>query len=134
MNRQRFVQLAEAYGGRISRWPSHQGEAARRLAEEDPAFAAEALGRAAALDGLLDADPAPTPSAALVGRVLAARVAPPRAGWRSWLGQAGLGMGLAAACAAGLVLGVELAPATSDGESLIATVAGASSLDLGEDA
>lgn len=107
MDRTRFDALLEAYGADVARWP----EAARAEAE---AFAAApeaqaSLHAARALDRLLDAYQAEAPSLALHRRILA-RAPQARAarGWRLtgafWLS----GAGLAAACAAGLVVGISL--------------------------
>ncbi len=134
MNRERFETLADAHGGDITRWPARTREDAALLMAADPGFAREVLGRAAALDGLLATYQVQTPSGALVGRiVMGAQAARSRPRWTGWLAPAGLGAGLAAACAAGVLLGVQLTPApepTIDAESLINAVAdGGFSLD-----
>lgn len=119
---ERFVRLAEAYGGDVSRWPEAEREAAAVAMAQDPQAAARVLAQAADLDALLGSVPAPQASAALVGRVLQAA---PKARRRwAWLVPAGMGAGLAAACAAGVVLGVQMSavPAVSDGDSVIAAV------------
>ena len=75
----------------------------------DPDFAKAALAAPASLDAVLDAW-APLPVShqlreAVIAGAPAARV---RSGVRGWFWRAGLGAGLAAACAAGLVVGVRL--------------------------
>jgi hypothetical protein len=115
MSRARFEELAEAYGGDVSRWPAEAREAAAALMAAEPGFTGEALARAGALDAALDGwRPAPV-SAALTDRVLAA--APrPRRRWPVWLSPAALGAGLAAACAAGVVAGVQISERSSASE------------------
>lgn len=136
MNRERFETLAEAYGGDVARWPAETRDTAMVLMTADPDYAREVLARAAALDGLMAAYGVERPSGALAGRIVAqAEAVRRRPFWAGWLAPAGLGVGLAAACAAGVVLGVQLTPAsepTLDAESLITAVAdGGFSLDEG---
>lgn len=101
MEQERFEQLIAAYGADPARWPAAERAAAqRRAAERD-------LGDERALDALLDAYRVEGPSAALRQRVLAAAPGPRRAFRPTrlfWLS----GAGLAAACAAGVLLGVRL--------------------------
>jgi len=107
MTRDRFEELADAYGGDVSRWPAAAREAAALLMAAEPSFTQEALARAGALDIALDSwRPAPA-SPGLVERIVAA--APrARSRWPAWLSPAALGAGLAAACAAGVVAGVQI--------------------------
>lgn len=103
MSPERFDALIAAYGAEPSRWPAAEREAATAYLGRRP----DALGAEQALDEALDAwRPAPA-SAALRERILAAapRPAPTRWSWRQvWLP----GAGLAAACAAGAVVGATL--------------------------
>jgi len=110
VTRERFQELAAAYGGDIARWPSEVRDDAALLAAGEPEFARAVLSEATALDGVLYELPTHTASAVLVERIVAS--APPlrrrRSGWRGWLTPAGLGIGLAAATAAGVILGVQV--------------------------
>ena len=103
MNAERFEHLAQAYGGDIRRWPA---------AEQDAAFAwlaahADAralLIEAAALDAVLNASPPAPANEHLRQRLM---FSAPRG--RPVFGRIGAlasGLGLAAACAAGVVIGV----------------------------
>lgn len=115
MDRARFEALAEAFGGDVTRWPEAERGAALALLADQPALAREVLAAATRLDGMLDALPAPAAGAALRGRVLAAApMARPARSWRRWLTGAGVGFGLATACAAGLVAGVSAAQPSPD--------------------
>ena len=110
MTHERFQALAEAYGGEVSRWPAEAREAAALLMAADPAFTRAVLTKASALDAALDAwRPAAAP-ASLADKIAAtAPAARSRARWLGWLSPAALGAGLAAACAAGVLVGVDLA-------------------------
>jgi hypothetical protein len=107
MKAQRLHALAEAYGADLRRWPASERAFADSLIAADPSLKA-VLDEAAALDALLDAAPAPAPSAALVARVLAA--APKARRPRLHLDRIALymGAGWAAAACAGVVAGVGL--------------------------
>src|SRR5262245_29633489 len=120
MTPERFEILAEAYGGDVARWPSAERAAAAALAASSPEWARAVLGQAGEVDAALDAFTAPGASAALYGRILAA--APARSlAWRGWLMPVGLGAGLAAASAAGLLVGARLAePAASSPDPVVA--------------
>jgi hypothetical protein len=108
MSQARFEELAEAYGGDVSRWPAEAREAAAVLMAAEPEFTGQVLARAGALDAALDSwRPAPA-SAALTERILAAAPRPRRSRWPVWLSPAALGAGLAAACVAGVIAGVEV--------------------------
>lgn len=141
MTHDRFEALAEAYGGDVSRWPAPAREAAALLMAAEPGFTQAALARAETLDAALDAW-RPTPaSAGLTERILAAAPAPKmrRPGWLAWLSPAAqgafLGAGLAAACAAGVIVGVELSRHTSEAREVAVTnTLSASTLDLEEGA
>src|SRR4051794_23291631 len=79
------------------------------------------------LGALLDALPAPRATPQLVERIVAS--APARRGrlrgWVGWLLPAGLGAGLAAAGAAGVIAGVQLAHAqAASTDATIAAIAG----------
>jgi hypothetical protein len=109
VNRERFEDLAWAYGGELARWPDALREDAALLAAADPAFATDVLARAADLDATLDALPRATASSRLYDAVLATAPARrPRRSWRFWLGPAGLGAALAGAAAAGVILGAQV--------------------------
>jgi len=108
---ERFETLAQAYGGQVADWPTETRDAAALLMAADPAWAQAVLAREGELDGALAAWSRPQVAHALRERVIAA-APPPRArgGLRAWLWRAGLAAGLAAAAAAGLVIGVGLSP------------------------
>jgi len=105
MSRERLETLAQAYGGDLDRWPPEAEAQARALLQAEPRLAA-VLDEAGEIDLLLDASPAPAFSGILRERVIGA--APRlRSAWRSttrWFA----GAGLAAACAAGVLLGVNM--------------------------
>lgn len=102
MTHQRFCTLAEAYGGDIARWPAADQPAARALLA-DEASLTHVLSEAGAIDTLLNSSPEPLFSGVLRERLMAGapkpmRRAPAVVRWLS-------GAGLAAACAAGVLLG-----------------------------
>lgn len=134
MNRQRFQELAEAYGGEVARWPLAEREAAALLMAEDPDFTRQTLAEADSLDALLDAwRPAPA-SSRLMEAILAVAPAPrPQPRWRGWLMPAGLGAGLAAACAAGVLFGVQLEQRAAGGDASVSAVADLDLSGLSED-
>lgn len=109
MTLERFEDLAQAHGGDVCRWPVDQRDAAALLMAQAPGACQAALSAADALDEMLDAwRPSPA-SPALYEAILAA--APPprrRSGLVGWLFPAGLGAGLLAACAAGVITGAQL--------------------------
>jgi hypothetical protein len=80
----------------------------------------------ARLDALLDALAPPRATLELTARILATAPTPRRSrGWIGWLLPAGLGAGLAAAGAAGVIAGVQIAHAQSAStEATIAAIAG----------
>ena len=106
MKAERLHELADAYGADLRRWPASERAFAESLLAADPSLKA-VLDEAATLDALLNAAPAPVPSAALTARVLAAA---PQRKTRGRLGKAVwyLGAGWAAAACAGVVAGVGL--------------------------
>lgn len=106
MKAERLHELADAYGADLRRWPASERAFAESLLAADPSLKA-VLDEAAMLDALLNAAPAPVPSATLTARVLAAapkRKARGRLGRAVWY----LGAGWAAAACAGVVAGVGL--------------------------
>lgn len=134
MDLERFAALAAAFGGDVSRWPPAERDAAADLMAADPQATARLLSVESDLDGVLDAWRAPRPTQALRDAILASapahRPGPP---WRAWIWRTGLGAGLAAAGAAGLMVGViasgdVAAPVESD--IIAAAVAGYEGLEL----
>jgi|SRR6185436_3560931 len=125
MNSQRFETLAEAFGGDVAAWPDAEREAAAAFMAADPARAEAILASAAALDEALAAW-SPLRAASGVMDAILAKAPKPRTAWRwtGWLVPAGLGAGLAAACAAGVVLGARLSapPPASDTDSIVTAV------------
>lgn len=108
MTRDRFEALAQAYGGDVSRWPAAEREAVAAWMAARPDEASTILAAAGDLDALLHAwTPAPI-SHALRDRVIAAAPAPRRPSAWSWIRGLSFSAGLAAACAAGLAVGVVL--------------------------
>jgi hypothetical protein len=107
MDLDRFAALAEAYGGDVSRWPEVEREAAALLMATEPGATASRLAVESDLDWALDAWRPPAPSAALQAAILAsAPAARPGPAWRGWMWRTGLGAGLMAAGAAGVMAGV----------------------------
>ena len=109
MNAERLKILADAYGADPRRWPQAEREAATALLTADPA-AERLLFEARQIDLALDAAPRPAVSHALRERVIAtaatAGLSPRRGRFDKlmWLS----GAGWAAACAAGVVAGMNL--------------------------
>lgn len=125
MDGRRFGALADAYGAAISRWPKDMQDAAWAFLAEEPDTADAVLADARDLDAALDVLGAPSPSAGLRDRILAAgpRMRSTRALMRRWLLGAGVGAGLVAATVAGLVFGVTLSSAhVSDSDQMLAAV------------
>ena len=83
MNEARLQALIRAHGAASERWPEAEREAALTLLARSKA-ARRMMAEAAALDALLDTVPAPAPSSALVGRLIAAAPPPPPPLWRGW--------------------------------------------------
>jgi hypothetical protein len=125
MDLDRFAALAAAYGGDVSRWPELEREAAALLMATEPEATASRLAGESDLDWALDAWRAPGASAALQAAILAsapaARRVPP---WRGWMWRTGLGAGLMAAGAAGVMAGVVVSGAIAPvGELEVITAA-----------
>lgn len=108
MTPERFQQLADAYGGSVARWPEAERNGAAELMAAAPDQARILLDQAASLDALLDSWTPLRVSDGLRARVLEGAPQPRAGGFRTWIWRAGAGAGLAAACAAGLSLGVVL--------------------------
>lgn len=122
MTRERFEELADAWGADLRRWPVAERADARALLDRD-ALAETIFTRAAALDSILDASVVALPTSALVQAALAGaashRVKRPRMRhryterWRPGIWASGVGfVGTAAAGALvfGLALSVILPP------------------------
>jgi len=75
MDRDRFENLAAAYGGDPRRWPAAERDAARAFLDADPE-AERLLFEARQLDAALDASPQPRVSRALRDAILAAAPQP----------------------------------------------------------
>ncbi|WP_374571665.1 hypothetical protein [Phenylobacterium sp.] len=106
---ERFQALAEAYGGDVSRWPEEVRDAAALAVAEAPLVTAKILAAAGELDAALDAWRPQLASHALREAIIAAAPRVRRGlGLAGWLTRAGLGAGLAAACAAGVVAGAQV--------------------------
>ena len=121
MNAQRFQNLAEAYGADLRHWPEAERGAARAFMDADPHGAERLLFEARQMDLVLDASSRAVVSHDLRERVIAlaataglkprARFAFGRLAWAS-------GAGWAAACAAGVLVGLNLSqPAVSRAEA-----------------
>ncbi|MFC3070942.1 hypothetical protein [Phenylobacterium soli] len=137
MTRERFAALAEAFGGEVARWPLAERDGAAMLMAADAAWTGEVLAKAGALDAALDAWRPATASETTLAAILAS--APRRRGprWLAWLSPAALGAGLAAACAAGVVVGVQVQQNSSDAQEVAVTntlTAVSSTFDLEEGA
>ena len=123
MDAGRCEQLIEAYGAAPQRWPMAEREAALAFLASSP-NAADLLKAARALDGLLDAWTLEPAALTLKAKVAAAADAQPASrgvlasptSRRLWL----RGAGLAAACAAGVIAGINVGrvgPAVRDADS-----------------
>lgn len=124
MTLERFAELAEAYGGDVTRWPLACRDAAAELMILQPQATAQMLEAAGELDWALHQWRAPSPGPALQAAVLTAAPRPKvEQAWRTWIWRTGLGAGLMAAGAAGLMAGVVVSAAvapTSDLEIVAA--------------
>ncbi|MFI4975084.1 MAG: hypothetical protein ACHP84_11145 [Caulobacterales bacterium] len=113
MNQDRFEALIAAFGADPRRWPAGERAAARAFEEAHPQIAARVAATERTLDALLDRygdhDPSPVLRQRIIESAPVARAA--ARAWR-WLAGAGIGVGLAAACAAGVMVGMTLAPAS----------------------
>lgn len=122
MTRERFEELAEAYGGDVARWPRVAREAAAVLMATDAAFTAGVLQRAQSLDAALNEFALKPASRSLQDHIVAsAPTTKPARGWRTWLLPAGLSASLAAACAAGVIAGVQFSQEYDNGDVSAAT-------------
>jgi hypothetical protein len=112
MTEDRFKTLANAFGADFDSWPLAERAAATDFAASRPELAAAALADARALDRTLDAYVAGEAPARLRLRIIDAAPRQRAVGraWR-WIAAAGLGIGLAASCVAGVAAGFVLAPA-----------------------
>lgn len=108
MTPERFEELAEAHGGAVARWPEAEREAAAELMTAQPELARQVLARAEALDAALDSWRPAVVSHALMERVVARAPRAPARRAVAWIWRGVVGTGLAAACAAGLFMGVAL--------------------------
>jgi hypothetical protein len=124
MTRQRFETLADAFGGDVACWPDAEREAAAALMAAEPAWAEPVLARAGELDAALAAFSPPRAATGAMDRILAAAPRPRRVRrWTGWLVPAGMGAGLAAACAAGMVLGARMSErAAPEPDSIVTAV------------
>lgn len=137
MTPERFEILAEAFGGDVARWPDAEREAAAALMAAEPGMAEVILARAGDLDVALSAYAAPRGAGDLADRIVASAPGRRAARWPGWLAPAGMGAGLAAACAAGVVLGTRLpaAPVPADDAAIVTALGDEDfSLYLDEDA
>lgn len=126
MTPERFETLAAAYGGDVARWPDAEREGAAELMAGRAAWASRILADAGDLDIALDAWVPSRGSPDLAARI-AAGAPRGRARWIGWLLPAGMGVGLAAACAAGVMAGAQLnavssAPTASEADVLVTAV------------
>lgn len=102
MNAERFETLAGAYGGDIARWPEAEREAGLAWRDAHPEARA-LLAEASELDDLLGTAPAFKPDLILRQRVITSfPQRPVLTRPRTWIS----GAALAAACAAGIFIGV----------------------------
>lgn len=137
MNQDRFQTLADAFGGSISRWPIDLRDEAFAFMASSPDEAAMALASALELDEDLDAIERPSPSHALRQAIInaAPRPRPARGPIQRWLAGAGVGIGLATAAMAGIVIGVNLSAASAAEDAvLLAAVYSSGLLDDAGDA
>jgi hypothetical protein len=123
MTAERFAALAEAYGGDVARWPQAEREAAAQLMAADPGRVRDILACAEALDAALAAYSPPRAATGLMDTIVAGAPRAPARRPFGWLIPAGMGAGLAAACAAGMVLGARLpTPPAQDPDAIVATL------------
>lgn len=121
MNLDRFQTLADAFGGSISRWPADLQDEAYAFTARQPDGAAGILAEARALDEQLDGAPRLSPSPGLRQRILAAAPRPRtiRSPFQRWLAGAGVGVALATAACAGLIVGVSLTAASAAEDAVL---------------
>jgi len=117
MNTQQFTRLLDTHGADPARWPEPERAAALAFCAASPA-ARETWRAARRTEALLAAGRAPMPDPARQARIVAAAVARLRAqaepllDWR-WLFTRPVGAAFAASLAAGWLVGIEWAEATS---------------------
>jgi hypothetical protein len=105
MNAARFEELASAYGADFRRWPQAERPAAEAFAAQNRSQAERLLFEARLIDAALAAAPSMVPSRTLREQVLQRAPAPrPQRRWSGWFWVPA--SGLAAACAAGAIVGV----------------------------
>ncbi len=127
MDQERLTTLAEAYGADPRRWPVRDREAAQALLAREPETG-RLLHAERALDAALEAWRTASPSHVLRAAVL--RGAPRPARRPAWLRAAGTwlsGAGLAAAAAAGVLVGAAAmpsAPRVNDFEAMTSAIYG----------
>lgn len=106
MTRERFQDLAQAFGTDLSRWPDGERFAAELFLRNHP-DARAILDAETAVEAMLDVAPVPAPSADLRDRLLALAPRERRPLWRrsgAWIS----GAGLAAACVLGVMVGANM--------------------------
>lgn len=119
MTPDRFAELADAFGGEVARWPLAEQEAAASFVADHPQAAETLLRAAADLDWTLGQWRAPAAAPGLYAAVLeAAPRARPARVWTTWLWRTGLGAGLVAAGAAGLMAGVVVSSSVAPASDL----------------
>lgn len=124
MDNTRLQVLLEAYGADARRWPEADRPLAQAAFEESDL--SPVLDNARTTDDLLGLSPAPVASAALRERVLAAAPKARARVWApgAWLWRGALGAGMAAAVAAGVMVGWSAPPAPAmDDDVQLALVA-----------
>jgi len=121
MNLERFQTLADAFGGSISRWPADLQDEAYAFTATKPGEAAGILAEARALDEQLDGAERLSPSAGLRQSILdaAPRARAMRSPFQRWLAGAGVGVALATAACAGLIVGVSLTAASAGEDAVL---------------
>ncbi|MFJ6326003.1 MULTISPECIES: hypothetical protein [unclassified Rhizobium] len=133
MSSERFAELADAYGGDISRWPQEERAAAREYAAQNSAY--DVLDHAADLDALLDTYTLkPVPSR--LGSQIVERLSR-RSRIRNWFrfGSAGIGLvgvGLAGAFAGSVAIAV-LAPSLTSETTVVSEGTSTMFGDIGSD-
>ncbi|ESQ81265.1 hypothetical protein [Asticcacaulis sp. YBE204] len=127
MTSDRFEAIIEAYGATPSRWPEAERDAARAFMQREPQIARALMAEARGIDALLGSLAAPEPSDALQWEVLARlmpaavvekvadeyNVVPFTAPAKPKSRVMWLASGLAAACAAGVIFGVNIGLAST---------------------
>lgn len=107
----RFAALAAAHGGDLARWPHELRDAAAHHLAVHPETARAVLAGQSDLDALLDAWRPMAARSDLREAIIAAALRSAR-GLTAWILRASVGAGLAAAGAAGLIVGVGLSAAS----------------------